>query len=135
MSDSSFITIASFSFPHEAHIAQASLEAEGIPAFIADEHTINMQWLFSNALGGVRVRVPREFAEKAREILAQDYSQLLDEEFGKDDIHCQKCGSANVEPYTEGKKPAFLVFLLLGFPLFFYRHGVKCKDCGAFSKT
>ncbi|OVZ14779.1 hypothetical protein CDO47_30295, partial [Pseudomonas aeruginosa] len=24
----------------------------------ADEHTINMQWLYSNALGGVRLQVP-----------------------------------------------------------------------------
>tara|TARA_R100001143_G_scaffold755_1_gene2242 strand:- start:4968 stop:5165 length:198 start_codon:yes stop_codon:yes gene_type:complete len=46
-------TVATFSFPHEAHIARAKLESEGIPALVADEHTINMQWLYSNALGGV----------------------------------------------------------------------------------
>ena len=47
------ITVARFSFPHEAYIAKASLEAAGIDSFIADEHTINMQWLYSNAMGGV----------------------------------------------------------------------------------
>jgi hypothetical protein len=135
MNDSKLITIASFSFPHEAHVAQANLEAEGIPAFIADEHTINMQWLFSNALGGVRVQVPSQFAKKAKDILSQDYSELLEEEFGKDETTCPKCGSTEVEPYTKGKKPAFIIFLLLGFPLFFYKHGIKCKVCGEFSKT
>ena len=44
-------TIATYSFPYEAQIARARLDSEGIPAFVADEQTINMQWLYSNALG------------------------------------------------------------------------------------
>ncbi|MFW0922113.1 DUF2007 domain-containing protein, partial [Vibrio parahaemolyticus] len=36
--------------------------------------------------------------------------------------------------FTKGKRPAFLVFILLGFPLFFYKHGYKCKQCGEFSE-
>ena len=135
MNNSTLITIASFSFPHEAHIARASLEAAGIPVFIADEHTINMQWLYSNALGGIKVQVPSQFAEMAKEILDQDYSHLLDEEIGIDETPCPKCGSTDIEPQTKGKKPAFIVFLLLGFPLFFYKHGIKCRACGEFSKT
>lgn len=136
MNDSELITIASYSFPHEAHVAKANLDAAGIPAFIADEHTINMQWLFSNALGGVRIKVPAQYAVQAQEVLAQDFSHLLEEEFGEDiEEKCSKCGSVNVESFTKGKKPAYLVFLLLGFPLFFYQHGKKCKECGFFEKT
>lgn len=70
-------TVASFSFAHEAHIARAKLESEGIPAVLADEHTVNMQWLYSNALGGVKVQVPPSCAQRAIEILAQDDSDLL----------------------------------------------------------
>ncbi len=73
-------TVASFSFPHEAHIARAKLESESIPATLADEHTIAMQWLYSNALGGVKVQVPTPFAERAIEILAQDNSDLLEQD-------------------------------------------------------
>lgn len=136
MNESALITIATYSFPHEAHVAKANLDAAGIPAYIADEHTINMQWLYSNALGGVRLKVPAQYAEQAREVLAQDFSHLLEEEFGEEiESMCSKCGSKNVSPYTKGKKPAFLVFLLLGFPLFFYQHGLRCKDCGNFDKT
>ncbi len=71
------ITVASFSFPHEAHIARAKLDSEGIPATLADEYTIGMQWLYSNALGGVKVQVPEPYAQQAVEILAQDNSDLL----------------------------------------------------------
>lgn len=136
MNESELITIAIYSLPHEAHVAKASLDAAGIPAFIADEHTINMDWLYSNALGGVRLKVLAQDAEKAQEIISQDYSYLLEEQFGAEiETKCSKCGSKNMKPYTKGKKPAFLVFLLLGFPLFFYKHGLRCNDCGNFNET
>jgi hypothetical protein len=135
MNRNTLVTVASFSFPHEAHLAVANLEAAGITAFVADEHTINMQWLYSNALGGVRVQVPAALAEEAKEVLSQDLSHLLDEEFGKEEFECPKCKSTDLTPYTKGKKPALIVFLLLGFPLFFYKHGHKCQSCGEFIKT
>ncbi|MFT5450914.1 MAG: hypothetical protein ACI9N9_000394 [Enterobacterales bacterium] len=75
------IQIASYSFPHEANIAKASLEAAGIPASIADEYTINMDWLYSNALGGVRLFVPQEYEKEALALIEQDFSHIVDEEF------------------------------------------------------
>lgn len=54
MISSNLKEVATFSFAHEAHIAKIPLEAAGIPFFITDEHTLNMQWLYSGALGRVR---------------------------------------------------------------------------------
>lgn len=133
MSENTLVTAASFSFPHEAHIAKATLESEGIPAFVADEHTINMQWLYSNAMGGVRVQVPFKYLEQAQNILSADFSDLLGSENGRP--ACKHCGSDQLTPYTQGKKPAYLLFLLLGFPLFFYKHGYQCENCGTFHQT
>ena len=65
-------TVARYSLPYEAHLARARLESEGIPAFVADEHTINMQWLYSDALGGVRLQVPEPWALRALSVLAED---------------------------------------------------------------
>ena len=124
--------IATYSFPHEAHIAKASLESENIPSFIANEHTINMQWLYSNAMGGVTLSVPVEFKEEAIKIINQDYSDAVEKEFEMFDEEknsCPCCGSEQLEPYTIGKKSAFIVFLFLGFPLFFYKHGYQCNNC------
>ena len=135
MISDSLAEIASFSYPHEAHIAKASLEAAGIPVFITDEHTINMQWLYSNALGGVRLLVPKDYETEAKALISQDFSENLKAEVGDDETRCPECGSNDVEAYTIGKRPAFLVFLFLGFPLFFYRHGIKCRHCGKISKT
>lgn len=135
MNNATLVTIATYSFAHEAHIARARLEAEEIPVFIADEYTITMQWLYANALGGIRLQVPRPFAETAKAIIEQDYSQLLEDEMGSDETACPQCGSTEVEPYTQGKRSAFMVFLLVGFPLFFYQHGIRCNVCGKFSKV
>lgn len=75
------IVVARFSFPHEAHIAKANLESAGIQSFIADEHTVNTQWLYSNAIGGVRLMVSEEDFEEATEILSCDFSESLETHF------------------------------------------------------
>ncbi len=72
------IVIARYSFPHQALLAKSSLEVAGIPCFIADEYTINMQWLYSDAMGGVRLFVEEADVEKALEVLNTDYSEAVD---------------------------------------------------------
>ncbi|MGR0305455.1 putative signal transducing protein [Acinetobacter beijerinckii] len=126
-----WIVVQSFSFPYEAQIAKTQLEAAGIPARIENEHTINMDWLYSNALGGVRLLVLESDLEEARTLLAQDFSKELQQQFGLSE-NCPNCDSSDIQPYTEGKRPAYLVFLLLGFPLFFYKNGMKCQRCQYF---
>lgn len=76
------ITIARYSLAIEAHVARAKLESEGIPAFVADEHTITADSLYSNAMGGVRLQVPEACVEQARTILATDFSEDLIAEQG-----------------------------------------------------
>lgn len=126
--------LARFSFPHEAHIAKASLKGAGIESVIADEYTVNTQWLYSNAMGGVRLMVNAADIEIATSILNTDFSQAVIQSQETEDVKntCPHCGSEELSPYTKGKKPAFIVFLLLGFPLFFFKHGYKCKNCDAF---
>jgi hypothetical protein len=123
------ITVARYSFAIEAHVARAKLESEGIPAFVADEHTITANWLYSNAMGGIRLQVPNSCANTAREILATDYTELLVTEQGFDPLICQSCGSNNVKQITNGRKMAFIIFLFLEFPLWPFRRKVKCLQC------
>jgi ascorbate-specific PTS system EIIC-type component UlaA len=64
------VTVAVFVSPHEAGMAKGELEACGIPAFVADEFAIGANPLYSNALGGIKVQVPAQFVEEARQILS-----------------------------------------------------------------
>ena len=127
------ITAARFSFPYEAHIARAKLESEGIPAVVADEHTINMQWLYSDALGGVKVQVPESLLACAQEILAHDDSEVVVEQEGEDLLCCPVCGSEQAELQIRGRRPAFFVFAVLQFPFWPFRRQVKCEACGKLS--
>jgi hypothetical protein len=123
-------TVATYSFPYEAQISRAKLDSQGIPAFVADEQTINMQWLYSNALGGVRLQVPEAYVEQALDVLSEDGTDALEQEVGIDATECSECGSTNTEPFQKGKRWAFLVFLGLDFPLFPVKNTTKCKECG-----
>jgi hypothetical protein len=104
------ITIARFTYPYEAQIAWSKLDALGVSAYIADEHTINMQWLYSNALGGVRLQVREEDEQAALLALAEDLETELMQQEGFDAELCPVCGSANTEFYQFGKRWAFLIF-------------------------
>lgn len=71
------VTIASYDITPPAHIALGRLRAEGIPCWLADEHLVQTDWLYSIALGGIKLQVERAYAERARHILATDYSAEL----------------------------------------------------------
>ncbi len=71
----SLLTVESFSDPLEAHIAKGRLEAEGIQAFVANEHHIWANWMMSHALGGVRVQVASENIDVAKRIIEQHFNR------------------------------------------------------------
>lgn len=74
-----FVTIATYDKSIDAHIALGRLAAEGIEATLFDEQMVQMDWLYSIALGGIKLRVARGDAGAARRVLDTDYSHDLDD--------------------------------------------------------
>ena len=64
-----WITILTFTYPHEAHLAKAKLESEGIDVQIKDELTVQVDNFYSNAIGGVKLLVHKTDFERANQIL------------------------------------------------------------------
>jgi hypothetical protein len=64
------VEVARLLDPVEAEMLRGRLEAEGVPAMVADTHAAHM--LFRSLIGGVRVLVPEAGLERAREILKAD---------------------------------------------------------------
>lgn len=62
-------TIASFTTPMDAHLLIARLEGSGVKAYIRDEHMVSVDWLYANAIGGVKVDVADEDLDRALELL------------------------------------------------------------------
>jgi hypothetical protein len=124
--DDHLVVVATFSFPHEAQIARANLESAGIPAVVENEHTVNMNWLYSNAIGGVRVLVPQTAVDDAMTILEADFSADLEAEYPSENTPtCPHCGSPDLKPYTRGKKSAFLTIVLLISPKAYNQNQVE----------
>ncbi|MBU0494185.1 MAG: hypothetical protein KKA73_24265 [Chloroflexi bacterium] len=130
------ITIAAFSHQAEAHIPQARLEAEGIWSFIADRETVGANWLYSNAVGGVKLQVRDTDLDRAIEILGIEPPEIefddadwMDEE-QDDESTCPSCQSDNIHYERFAMRPLFATWLLFGIPLPFLKRMWKCNDCG-----
>ncbi len=75
-----FVTIATYDRTIDAHIALGRLTAEGIEAQLFDDNMVQMDWLYSIAVGGIKLRVARGDAKAARQVLETDYTAVLDED-------------------------------------------------------
>ena len=119
-------TIATFSKPEEAHLFRTRLEAAGVQAFVQDEHFVQLDWLYSNAIGGVRVQIADEDFDAVREFLAADSPQSSPNAV---DVVCPECGSHETAPDEFPRRIAFLSLLVISFPLLFTRRRWRCSSC------
>jgi Putative prokaryotic signal transducing protein len=62
----------------EALVAKGLLDSANIKCFLSDENTVRMDWLWSNALGGVRLWVREDDVTQAVELLDHDFSNELE---------------------------------------------------------
>lgn len=124
------VTVARYSMPYEAHLAKARLEAEGIPVFIADEHLLSINWLYTPAVGGIKVQVPEDWVDAARDILTTDHQDEIADIDEEPPLTCPHCGGHNATMVLGDPVILILTFVLLGAPLFFLREKMKCHTCG-----
>jgi hypothetical protein len=73
--DEELVPIETFTFPDDAKLARALLESANIPNYLENEHTLAANWMWTNALGGLRLMVPARFLEDALEVLRSRISE------------------------------------------------------------
>jgi len=61
----------------EAEGARSALDAAGIDAALADDQIITVNWLYSNAVRGIKILVPQKDAEAAAAVLSEVASSHL----------------------------------------------------------
>ena len=74
-----FITVKTFTYPHELAVVRGKLESEGIDCVVQDEMTVQANPLYSNALGGIKLKVKTADFERATEILREAHYETDDE--------------------------------------------------------
>ncbi len=67
-------TVATFDIAAKAEVAKNVLDEAGIPAVLTYAEIVAMDWLIANAVGGIKLQVREEDAERA--------AAVLDERFG-----------------------------------------------------
>ena len=70
-------TVAQFRDASEAHVANGALAAEGIDAVMCDEYIVGVNWLYSDAVGGVKLAVAPSDAPRAVAILAGSLEETV----------------------------------------------------------
>ena len=125
------VTVRRYYTLDEAHIARGFLESEGIRSFLQDQHLVRMDWLYTNAIGGLRLQVAPDDLERASAILAAGSAPVEPLEMGA--RHCPDCEGLGVSSTVRGRRAAFISWLLAGFPLWLPRSTRRCSQCGRIS--
>jgi hypothetical protein len=125
------VTIAKFRDLPEALLAQGNLNSSGIETVLLDDNLVRLDWLWSNAVGGIKLQVKAEDADEATEILNQPIPETI--EFGGTGDYrqpeCPKCKSLDVT-FQEIYKPVAYGSLWVGMPMPVHRKAWKCRACG-----
>lgn len=127
------ITFKTFDNSIDAHILKIKLESEGITCFLFDEHLVSINPLYSNLVGGIKLKINEEDLIHAKNIVFE-LEQTPHTTDNEQVIACPKCQSTRIESGHKSMKSvgavisAIVSFLLAIFPL--YRKNVyKCLDC------
>jgi hypothetical protein len=120
------VSIGSYSTLYEANLVKSELEAFGVEGQLRDTCAINMNWLWSNALGGIKLQVPESQADEARLILEAEPEEEIDAPVAE--AVCPGCGGCNTRYYLD-KRGSFLTWLILGVPVIPAFSRMVCADC------
>jgi predicted RNA-binding Zn-ribbon protein involved in translation (DUF1610 family) len=126
------ITLRSFDNYFLASITLTKLQDAGVECYLKDEHTVTIDPILSNAIGGIKLVVKEQDAEEAKKILQQ-----FDEEYLQS-VKCPQCGAAQITLVT---KPGASNFITAILTWMFSNYAVaaesiyQCGKCGYESKT
>jgi hypothetical protein len=69
-----YVAVGRFASLSQADSARAVLDAAGLKPQVRDSYLAGLNWLYVTALGGVRVEVPAERLDEARQLLAEEFA-------------------------------------------------------------
>jgi DNA-directed RNA polymerase subunit M/transcription elongation factor TFIIS len=114
-----------------AYVDQSILDSAGIRCYLQDSNVVRMDWLWSNALGGIKLIVGELDREDAEKLLSEKTRESFTVEgVGEyEQERCPRCGSRDVS-CDELKKRIAGAGLLLGIPIAMMQRGWNCHACG-----
>jgi predicted RNA-binding Zn-ribbon protein involved in translation (DUF1610 family) len=128
------VTVRHYRDLPDAYVGRSQLETAGISVWIADEHLVQMNWFYSNLVGGIRLQVDESDEAAAREILEAGVPGTIT--YGPEEVYvqptCPKCGSAEITLGGGTERGRSLVALyVLSIPVPSREAVWHCEVCGA----
>lgn len=127
MTERMFILLASFPNYIDANIALGRLQEEGIQCWLRDEHTVTIDPILTQAVGGIKLMVHEAQAERAAALM-EGYLQER-----RAQHPCPQCGSTHTELVTSPRSPATWITALASFFAGDYAlpagKVMRCFDC------
>ncbi len=112
----------------DANLHLMQLQEEGINCWLKDEHTVTIDPILTNAIGGIKLMVHETQSERAADLLRSIINKA------KANKACPHCGSLNVEYIVSNRKPSNIFSAIFTFLLGDLAIGAqkiyRCFDCG-----
>lgn len=124
-----YILLQSFSNYIDAHIMMGRLQEEGITCWLKDENTVTIDPILTNAVGGIKIMVPKDQASRAAGLMQQFTLEK------KKRHTCPQCGGHDIELISSPRKAVNWLSAFAGFFLGDYAIGANkiwhCFTCNA----
>jgi hypothetical protein len=133
-SRTALVTLQHFRDIPEALLAKGKLESEGIRCVLADGNLVRMDWLLSNAIGGLRLQVHKQDVDVARALLEEPIPvEFSVEEVGEcyEQPRCPRCYSLDIGFERINRFWTYGLWLLLQFPVPIRKNNWKCYTCNS----
>ncbi len=112
----------------DANLHLMQLQEEGINCWLKDEHTVTIDPILTNAIGGIKLMVHETQQERAADLLRSIINKA------KANKACPYCNSLNVEYIVSNRKSSNIFSAIFTFLLGDLAIGAKkiyrCFDCG-----
>jgi predicted RNA-binding Zn-ribbon protein involved in translation (DUF1610 family) len=112
----------------DAHIMMGQLQNSCIKCWLKDEHTVTIDPLLTNAVGGIKLMVAADDIEDAKKIITDWQTEK------RESYTCVKCGSHNIEYVSTPRKISNWLSAIATFFLGNYALAADkvyhCFDCG-----
>ncbi len=126
------VTLKVFDNYFSANIVLSRLQQEGIVCYLRDEHTVTIDPLLNNAVGGIKLTVKLEQYEAALDLL-QEYEKVYIQQ-----AECPSCGQQEMEKLLQ-PIPADWRVKLVRFFIPDFENDIEivyhCRNCSFETKT
>ncbi|MDQ6761917.1 MAG: hypothetical protein M3015_04720 [Bacteroidota bacterium] len=126
------VTIRTFNNYFSANILLTKLRDAGFQCYLKDEHTVTMDPLLTNAVGGIKLVIKREDEQEVVSVM-----QHFDEQYRQSAV-CPKCGSHDIHLMPK-RSTANMVTAILSWLFSDYavsaENVYQCGVCGFESNT